>query len=56
LPHIHSDTFSHSIDGFETEGVSTPRSDDNGDRNEDDGDEYDYEEQEGLGDDDMALG
>ena len=24
--------------------------------NEDDGDEYDYEEQEGLGDDDMALG
>ena len=32
------------------------RQDDNGSRNEDDGDEYDYEEQEGLGDDDMVLG
>ena len=31
------------------------RQDDNGSRNEDDGDEYDYEEQEGL-EDDMVLG
>jgi hypothetical protein len=30
--------------------------DGNGDRDEDDGDEYDYEEQGGLGDDDMVLG
>ena len=32
------------------------RQDDNGDRDEDDGDAYDYDEQEGLGDDDMVLG
>ena len=31
------------------------RQDDNGDRDED-GDEYDYDEQDGLGDDDMVLG
>jgi hypothetical protein len=30
--------------------------DDNGNRDGDEGDEYDYEEQEGLGDDDMVLG
>ena len=33
-----------------------PGHDDNGDRGEDEGDEYDYEDQEGLGDDDMVLG
>lgn len=30
--------------------------DDNGDRDEDDGHEYDYEEQGELGDNDMVLG